>query len=99
MTESLAVLATSFIWGLILGAFFFGGLWLTVGRLAGMRRPFLLLAASFVLRGGGVLVGFYMVSDGWQQLLICLGGFIVMRAMISARIKKTAGSLIAPGGD
>lgn len=66
--------------GMVLGAFFFGGLWWTVRLSLASPRPGLLVAVSLVLRLGVVLAGFYLVASGqWQPLSACLLGFIFAR--------------------
>src|SRR5580658_1998864 len=79
MTEVL-YLTFPFIAGLLLGTLFFGGLWLTVKKMAVARMPALLFLGSFVFRTAITLGGFYYVSLGnWQRLLICGIGFLVAR--------------------
>jgi F1F0 ATPase subunit 2 len=81
---SLAVLA-----GLVLGLLYFGGLWLTVRRIACSKRPALLMFGSFAVRLLVTLFGFYFVMDGrWERLLACLSGFLVMRFVLT-RIART----------
>jgi F1F0 ATPase subunit 2 len=70
--------------GLALGLFYFGGLWLTVRRIAGTTRPAFLMLGSFVVRLLVTLCGFYLVMDGrWERLLACLAGFLVMRFVLT----------------
>jgi len=69
--------------GSALGLFFFGGLWWTVQRLPGARRPFLYSFASFAVRAVITLGGFYLVALGsWERLLGCLIGFLVIRMVL-----------------
>jgi F1F0 ATPase subunit 2 len=69
--------------GLLLGAFFFGGLWWTVQKLATSTRPVLWVTGSFLLRMGLTMTGFYFVAAGdWQRLLGCLTGFIIARLLV-----------------
>ena len=69
--------------GLILGAFFFGGLWWTVRMGVASKRPVLWFLGSLLLRTAIVVAGFYLVSDAqWQRLLICLLGFAVARFLV-----------------
>jgi F1F0 ATPase subunit 2 len=76
---SLAVLA-----GLVLGLFYFGGLWLTVRRITCSKRPALLMLGSFVFRLLVTLCGFYLVMDErWELLLACLTGFLVTRFVLT----------------
>ena len=84
MQLCMAVLA-----GLALGLFYFGGLWLTVRRIACCTRPALLMFGSFLVRLLVTLCGFYLVMDGmWERLLAGLGGFLVMRFVLT-RIART----------
>ena len=66
--------------GLLLGVLFFGGLWLTVKKIAVSKMPALLVLFSFVFRISIVLAGFYFVGlDDWKKLGMCLIGFIAAR--------------------
>jgi F1F0 ATPase subunit 2 len=70
--------------GLVLGLFYFGGLWLTVRRITCSTRPALLMLGSFVVRLLVTLCGFYLVMDGsWELLLACLAGFLVVRFILT----------------
>lgn len=83
MNEWLA-LALAAAAGLLLGAFFFGGLWWTVRRGVSAKRPALLFVTSMLLRTGIVVTGFYVISDGqWQPLLACLAGFVIARFIVT----------------
>ncbi len=90
MTLVLAVLA-----GLVLGAFFFGGLWWTVNRSMVSPQPGLLILGSFLSRTAVVVGGFYLaLQGGWQSLVTCLVGFLVSRVLVTriigAHDQKTA---------
>jgi len=75
------ILAASVIGGL-LGAFYFGGLWLTVRRVSTSRQPAMLIVASFLVRAGIVLSGFYLVTAGrWERWVACLAGFLFARSL------------------
>ena len=69
--------------GVLLGAIFFGGLWLTVCKGASSQQPALWFFGSLLLRMSIALAGFYFVSGGhWKRLLACLLGFIMARLII-----------------
>ncbi len=77
--------------GLLLGVFFFGGLWLTVRKGLKSQRPALWFVGSMFLRTSVALCGFYLVSGGnWERLLACLLGFIVARVLVSKLTKSFA---------
>jgi F1F0 ATPase subunit 2 len=93
MGESLAVLA-----GALLGAFFFGTLWVTVRRAVGSGQPALWFAASMLVRTLLTLTGFYLVSRGdWSRLPFCLLGFFLANVAVriwgrAPRAESTAAS-------
>jgi len=69
--------------GAAIGAFYFGGLWLTVRKLSGSRHPAVLTVVSFWGRLAAGLFGFYLVAGGrWEGLLACLLGFIGARIVL-----------------
>lgn len=66
--------------GLLLGAFFFGGLWWTLGKGLTSSHPALWLFTSLMLRMGLTLAGFYAAGGGqWQRLAACGFGFVIAR--------------------
>lgn len=86
--------AVAFVAGIVLGAFYFGGLWWTVRKGVVSTRPALWFLGSTILRTGLVLVGFYFVGRGhWERLLVCLLGFIICRVLIMrlTRLTQTRG--------
>ncbi|MBI1223336.1 MAG: ATP synthase subunit I [Bacteroidetes bacterium] len=69
--------------GFVLGAVFFGGLWLTVKKGLHSGMPGLVFILSFLLRTGVTLTGFYFAAAGnWKYMLACLAGFILARIII-----------------
>ena len=76
-------LAAAFGAGAILGAIFFGGLWLTTKKLTSSHQPLLLCFSSFLIRTGIVLSGFYLVADGhWERLVASSSGFLIARLLL-----------------
>jgi F1F0 ATPase subunit 2 len=74
--------------GLALGAFYFGALWMTVQRLPGARRPWLLSLGSFWVRLLVTLSGFYFATQGRvENLALCLLGFFFMRGLLVRRYR------------
>ena len=89
MNSFIVQLCIAVLAGLILGLFYFGGLWLTVRRITCSTRPALLMFGSLVVRLLVTLCGFYLVMDGrWERLLACLSGFLVTRFVLT-RIART----------
>lgn len=77
-------IALSGMAGLGLGTFFFYGLWLTVRKTLTTSAPAGWMLSSFLIRMGVTVTGFYYVGNGnWQQLLVCLLGFIAARYIVT----------------
>lgn len=74
--------------GVLLSILYFGGLWLTIGKLQQSSRPGALLFASFVVRMGLVVAGFFLVSGGdLGRLAACFAAFLVTRWVFIKRIQ------------
>ncbi len=74
----------TFLFGIILGGFYFSSLWITVRQLPTTAYPVRLFIGSFLGRIIVTLFGFYFIMDGqWQRILICLGGFILARMILT----------------
>jgi len=85
--NSLSIIGT-LLWGSILGLIYFGGLWFTVSRLTTVKHQAILMLASFVIRNGLMVIGFFpVIRQGWQYALICLAGFAVVRLILIRRVK------------
>jgi F1F0 ATPase subunit 2 len=102
MSETLALvsaLVLPLLAGVLLGMFFFGGLWWTIRRGVSSKQPAVLFFFSLLLRTGIALAGFYFVARGdWRRVLSCLVGFILARILVTWRtrvpIAKTKGAQI-----
>lgn len=70
--------------GVVLGVFFFGGLWWTVQKALSSPRAALWMVGSFVVRMAVTVGGFYLIADGhWQRVLACLAGFLLARVVVT----------------
>jgi len=66
--------------GILIGMFFFGGLWWTVQKGISSKHPALWFFGSLILRMSLALSGFYWIGHGhWDRLLLCLAGFLIAR--------------------
>ena len=75
--------------GVLLGAFFFGGLWWTVQKGVTSETPALWFLGSLLLRTCIILAGFYLVSQGhWSRLVVCLLGFLLARVVVVRRLTR-----------
>jgi len=90
MNEPLT-LAGSLLAGVLLGAFFFGGLWWTIRSRSPSQWSGLLFSASLLLRMAVAVTGFYLVSHGeWRKLAACLAGFLLARIAVTRLIRIPA---------
>ncbi len=81
-------LVLAFLAGIVLGIFFFSGLWWTVQRIVSSDKPYLFSAASFIIRMAFVVTAFYyLLSADWTYLLAALAGFIAARMVLVYRFK------------
>ncbi len=96
MNETLTLVLAG-VAGLLLGGFFFGGLWWTVRKGASARRSALWFFGSFVLRTTLVLAGFHLVGRAhWQPLLACLLGFVLARPVVTWLTRSSTQQPIHP---
>ena len=87
--NEIIIMTAALVAGVLLGTFFFGGLWWTVRRGVTAKNPALWFLGSSVLRTGVVLAGFYWVARAdWKKLLFCLLGFVVARFIVM-RLTRT----------
>jgi F1F0 ATPase subunit 2 len=90
-------LALAFLAGIILGAFFFGGLWWTVQKGITSETPALWFIGSLLLRTGLILVGFYLIAqDHWSRLVSCFLGFLLSRILVVNRLAGTPKEVPTP---
>lgn len=76
-------LIAALVGGVGIGGFFFGGLWLTIGRLDTVSRPGMLLLGSFMGRTLLALGGLYLLAWGrWERMAIAVIGFLLARVII-----------------
>lgn len=81
--------------GVVLGLIYFVGLWITVNKVGGVRRPYVLLAGSFLLRTALVLAGFYLLLlYNWVYLVLAMITFIITRHLVIQRKGKSSDELI-----
>ena len=79
--------------GVVLGLFYFAGLWFTLRRLPGHPHPALWVAGSFILRLAVSLSGFYVIlgpDRSLTRLGIALLAFLTVRVIMTRRLRPTA---------
>lgn len=73
--------------GALTGFIYFGGLWLTVNKIAQYKLSYTLLLLSFAVRAAFVLLVFYaMVIYHWAYLAIALISFLAMRQLLLSKL-------------
>jgi F1F0 ATPase subunit 2 len=73
--------------GVVLGLFYYGGLWLTVRRLPALGRPELWIFVSLVLRIAVVVVVLLVLfGEQWERLLAAMAGMLVARIVLVRKI-------------
>jgi F1F0 ATPase subunit 2 len=89
MNELLPLLL-AFVFGLLLGLFFFVGLWWTVRKGLTSTRPALWFLGSLVLRCSVVVAGFYWLgtTGQWQQLVAALLAFVQTRVAVTRGLPR-----------
>ena len=100
MNNPLALLFSLFA-GVLLGAVFFGGLWVTVRRGLTSHQPALWFLPSMLLRTAIAVAGFYFVMQGdWRRLVACLAGFLLARVCVlrlTRNVSAKSGQLVQGG--
>lgn len=82
MEEPLMKYGLMIVVGMVLGAIFFGGLWMTVRQMTTSQRPGLLFVSSVAIRTLIVLVGiWYFAAGDAISIGACLLGFIALRLL------------------
>jgi F1F0 ATPase subunit 2 len=74
--------------GAAVAVFYFGGLWLTVRSVVTSPRPALLTFGSFIARGViTVAIMVWIAQVHWQLLLAAMAGFVLVRVIITRRLR------------
>jgi len=79
----------AFITGVLLGLFYFGGLWITIRKLNRTTHPRRFLAVSFLLRLIPVLYGFwYVLKIDVPVFFLTFAAFFGVRWVMNGMVKK-----------
>ena len=88
-------LGLAFALGGVLGAFYFGTLWLVVRRLDRLAWPAVWLGVTGIVRLAVVLVLLaVLVGTGWERLAAALVGFLAVRLVFTRWLGRP---VVAPG--
>ncbi len=80
-------LAAPFALGIGLGVAYYGGLWVTLRRIARARRPALEIVGGYFARLMVMAVCFILLVRGghWDRLLACLAGVVLVQAALAGK--------------
>ncbi len=74
--------------GVMIGIFYFGGLWLTLNKLTGAKRWVFWLGAGFLVRSSITMTAFWFLAAGdWQRIVALATGFTIVRFFSIKRIE------------
>lgn len=77
------------LWGMSLGIFYFGGLWVTVRLVPRVSKPKKLLVISFILRISVVLTGLgFVLRLHSLHFLATLAAFFLVRSIMLRRVSR-----------
>jgi F1F0 ATPase subunit 2 len=100
MMNEILTLVLALVTGVLLGTLFFGGLWWTVRKGVSSKQPVFWFFGSLLLRTSVVLIGFYFIAGGrWERLLVCLLGFVMVRLIVTLRLRSGQAWLTSPPGE
>ena len=84
MTVDVTLWGLAFLWGVILGLFYFGGLWVTLKMMSRKERPKRWLAFSYMVRLAGALAGFWVVvQKDPMAFIFTFMAFFVVRIILT----------------
>ncbi len=85
------IFSINLVVGFGLGALFYAGLWWTPNRVIIDSWSPLWFIVSYIVRMAIVITGFYLLAaPEWQNLLLCLFGFMLARLLFVKRLPRTA---------
>jgi F1F0 ATPase subunit 2 len=82
-------MAAAVFWGFALGVFYFGGLWMTVQKMAVSKKPKTLMISSWLIRLSVVLPGFWLIlKQSAGAFCIAFGVFAMTRFVIQKTLVR-----------
>jgi F1F0 ATPase subunit 2 len=89
MNIDMTLWGLAFLWGAVLGLFYFGGLWFTLKMMHQRERPKLWLAFSYMVRLAGALAGFWLVvQKDAMAFIFTLVAFFAIRIILTRTLKQ-----------
>ena len=92
MTIDVAFWGLALLWGVFLGVFYFGGLWLTLKMMPCKEKPKRWLALSYMARVAGALAGFWVVvRKDPMSFLFTFVAFFAVRIILTRALGHKIG--------
>ena len=88
----------SFIWGVLLGLFYFGGLWMTLKYITRTNKSKSWLGISFIIRISFIMVGFWVsIKVDAVSFVLTLSAFLITRVILTRTLgRERRGKIHAP---
>jgi F1F0 ATPase subunit 2 len=81
--------AFSFIWGVLLGLFYFGGLWMTLKVMTRSNKPKSWLGISFIIRISFIMAGFWVIMKADAvSFILTLSAFLITRIILTRTLGR-----------
>jgi F1F0 ATPase subunit 2 len=81
--------AFSFIWGVLLGLFYFGGLWMTLKVMTRANKPKSWLGMSFIIRISFIMAGFWVIMKvDAVSLIFTFSAFLITRVILTRALGR-----------
>ena len=81
--------AFSFIWGVLLGLFYFGGLWMTLKYIARTNKSKSWLGVSFIIRIALIMAGFWVsIKVGAVSFILTFSAFLITRVILTRTLGR-----------
>lgn len=98
--QEVSFLTFTFVAGIMVGGFFFGGLWWSTKKAVLSKKPVVWFMGSLLVRLSVTITAFYFISQNhWERMLVCLLGFVVARTIVMRITQfQEAGKISNKGG-
>ena len=81
--------AFSFIWGVLLGLFYFGGLWMTLKYMTRANKSKSWLGISFIIRVSLIMVGFWVsIWVDPMSFILTFSAFLITRFTLTRTLGR-----------
>jgi len=90
--NSLTIISTGVVWGGLLAAIHFGGLWLSLTLMPRVARPMQWFYGGLLVRYGLTLTGMWLaLKTGAPAVMATCAGFYAMRMILVSKLSGVKG--------